>query len=422
MKRERIEQVLKDAVQAGVLPDGVSERAAEARPWPVVLLTALGAWLAAIPLAGAVWFALSDVLSHGVGPYLSACPLLLGAVAVLRSRSLGLFAEQLAVPALLAGGVLLAIALSDDLPSGQVSAVLAALALCIAAAIGQSWLRVTLGFVASALAVRAILPVYGGWFGLAYRGPYWLALHVVFAAWLAAGALQAQVLNDGARARAAAAVESVAAGWLLATLAGMALCSGSTFLLGASVIGRVLGEISSAFWQSGAWSVRGSLRQTVSVVLALAAAVVIARRWASTRQPWCGGLALAAVVLCWFMPLLGAVLLALALCGSSGRRTQATVAAAAAAWIICAFYYQLHWPLAAKAALLAGTGIVFGAFAAIGTKAHTATLHGLLARFTPPQGYACLTKPSRRRPALALGRHAEQDVMSVTVCLAPGFC
>jgi uncharacterized membrane-anchored protein len=67
------------------------------------------------------------------------------------------------------------------------------------------------------------------------------------------------------------------------------------------------------------------------------------------------------VALAWFMPALGAVLLALAVCATSVRWRLATAAGVAAAWIVGAFYYQLDWPLATKAAVLVGAGAVLGA-------------------------------------------------------------
>ena len=47
---DRLDRALRAAVAEGLLPPGASRPAIDARPWPVVLLVALGAWLAAIPL------------------------------------------------------------------------------------------------------------------------------------------------------------------------------------------------------------------------------------------------------------------------------------------------------------------------------------------------------------------------------------
>lgn len=49
-----LQSVMDAAIKAGVLPAGttVPESAAPERPWPIILLTTLGAWLAVIPLCG----------------------------------------------------------------------------------------------------------------------------------------------------------------------------------------------------------------------------------------------------------------------------------------------------------------------------------------------------------------------------------
>ena len=51
---DRLESVLRSAVAQGLLPATAVVRQQEDRPWPVVLLTAFGAWLAALPLLALV--------------------------------------------------------------------------------------------------------------------------------------------------------------------------------------------------------------------------------------------------------------------------------------------------------------------------------------------------------------------------------
>jgi uncharacterized membrane-anchored protein len=58
--------------------------------------------------------------------------------------------------------------------------------------------------------------------------------------------------------------------------------------------------------------------------------------------------------------LLGAVLLILCACASSGRHGLAAFAGVAAVWMIGGLYYVIAWPLATKALLLLGVGIVAG--------------------------------------------------------------
>jgi uncharacterized membrane-anchored protein len=96
-------------------------------------------------------------------------------------------------------------------------------------------------------------------------------------------------------------------------------------------------------------------------VLVLVGALWAVRRWPGLGQGAHAGVAAVLVALAWLMPALGAVLLALAVCATSARWRLAATAGVAAAWIVGAFYYQLDWPLATKAAVLVGAGAVLGA-------------------------------------------------------------
>ena len=136
-------------------PDSTPEAA---RPWPVVLLSALGAWLAAIPLLGVVALLLGDVISRSAGAYFCGALLLIGAVTVLRSRALPIFAEQLAFPALVVGAGTVSFGLYRDLPKQPASAVLCLLLTGMAWAIARGWLRALLGAGAAVLAAAALLP------------------------------------------------------------------------------------------------------------------------------------------------------------------------------------------------------------------------------------------------------------------------
>jgi hypothetical protein len=54
MSRERVDAVRQAAIAEGLLPATAATPIENDRPWPVVLLTALGAWLAALPLLAVV--------------------------------------------------------------------------------------------------------------------------------------------------------------------------------------------------------------------------------------------------------------------------------------------------------------------------------------------------------------------------------
>lgn len=357
MTREALDRVIRSAVADGLLPAGVGgEPAAEHRPWPVVLLTGLGAWLAAVPLMLVVSLLLGPLLEAGVGPYVVGALVLGGALVVLRSARVALFVEQLAVPALLVGSGALGFGLFRDLPYRAAAAVLLVLALAIAALVARAWLRALLGAAAAVLGGIVLLPGPDRLLALPPALAGWLAWHLVLLAWAGVMALQ----DRAALARHAAPVEAVAAGWVVTTLAALALFSGSTFLLGA-VTGGPAPVSAIAADQANAW--QRTAVQAASVAFALAAAAVAGSRWPGLRQVAAAGLALLLAALCWFMPMLGGALLALALCATSRRALLAGMAAATALWIVGAFYYQLPWPLATKALVLLRAGGAAGALA-----------------------------------------------------------
>lgn len=357
MSARRLPEVLQAAQAEGLLPAGASLPHDDGRPWPVVLLTALGAWLATLPLLGVIGMLLGDLIAKNVGPYLIGALLIAGALVVLRSRELPLFVEQLAFPALLTGGGALGFGLFRDLGAGAGAALLALIALGVAATVRAAWLRVLLGAAAAVLAAVAITP--GRWFfdGRSGLAGWWWSWHIVMAAGLVAVAAPR-------RSGLAEAIESVAAGWLLATLAGLAWWSGMTFLVGGTLGGGFAGEVARELGQRRSTGTLWQAQQALSASLALAAAAWAARRWPGLRHLAHAGAALVLVALAAFMPSLGAVLLMLACCATSGRWRLACTAGVAAAWVIGAFYYQLAWPLTTKAAVMAGAGALLGALAA----------------------------------------------------------
>jgi uncharacterized membrane-anchored protein len=363
MSRPDIASVLRAAVAEGLLPDTATAPASDARPWPVVLLTALGAWLATVPLLGVVGTLLGDLISRSVGPYFVGMLVLAGAIVVLRSRAVPLFFEQLAVPALLVGGGALGFGLFRDLSTSAAAAVLAMVALGVGLAVRGPWLRVLLGAAAAVLFVVAGTPQHWRLGRGAPLESWWLAWHLGLAAWMMALWAQHQLLRGSARARAAAALESIAAGWVLATIAGLAWWSGMTFLVGGSFGGGFAGEVARELGRREPSDWMLNLQQSTSAVLAVAAAAWAGRRWPALRQAPLAGVALVLIALAWFMPALGAVLLALAVCATSGRWKLASAAGVAAAWIVGAFYYQLDWPLAIKAVVLVAAAAVLGALA-----------------------------------------------------------
>ena len=357
MRAARIDRVVETAIAEGVLPASAVQPEAQARPWPVVLMIGLGAWLAAIPLLIAVGLLLGDFILKGPGAFIVGVSLLGLAIVLFRSDRLPIFVEQLALPALLVGGGSLGFGLFHGLPPQLACAVLGALAIGIAVAAGRSWVRELLGALAAVLVTLACVPDRALNLDRGSASQFWLAWHVSFALWLAAQWLQSLVAGAPKGAAIAAAIESIGAGWLLAVLCGLAWWSGMTFLVGATVDRNIATDIARELSQRQHAGMGPQFAQpAISAGLAAIAAWLAARAWPSLRRPWCAGLAAILFVLSWLMPVLGAVVLALAVCLARQRWIQAGAAGVAFAWVIGAFYYALAIPLAHKALILLVAG------------------------------------------------------------------
>lgn len=355
----RLEGVLQAARQQGLLPAHAQAPEDASRPWPVVLLTALGAWLAALPLLGVVGMLLGDLMERSAGPYIVGALLLTGAVVVLRSRGVALFVEQLALPVLLVGAGALGVGLFRDAGVGGGAALLGCVALAVARVVPAAWLRVLLGVAVAVLWAVAVTPQRWDLGPGASLQAWWVSWHLLLVVWV--GAIVA--LQRGQGGRAAAALESLAAGAGLALLVGLALWSGMTFLVGGTLGGGPGAEIGRELDWRSATSAGGLGMPALSALLAAAGGGVALRRWPGLRQPPYLGAAAVLVALAALMPSLGATLLLLALAVTSGRRRLAAAAAVAAAWIVGAFYYQLAWPLGSKALALVAAGALLALLA-----------------------------------------------------------
>lgn len=342
---------LQKAIDTGVLPAHAILEDADSRPWPVVLLTALGAWFAAIPLLIAIGLLLGDVLLRGASPYVVGALVLAAAIVVMRATEVPLFVEQLAVPALLVGVGSIAFGVYRDFDDVMAPVSLLLITLGVAWAIDKAWLRVILGATAACLLATALLK---SWHWEQRHTAGLLVLHGLMALWLLALWFQER------QPRAAAWIEAMGTGWLLTTLVGLCALAGKTFLLGAALGTNEVGELVGWLmdYERGSW--QANTLQLGGCTLAIAGACVGALAWPSLRKPLpliVGGVL---TVLAWFMPVLGAVMLALMVTASTQRWRLAAACGVAACWVIGGFYYQLQWPLAHKALLLAAMGAGLG--------------------------------------------------------------
>lgn len=360
MSAARLDQLIEAAVAQGILPAGALRPSDEQRPWPVVLLTGLGAWLAAVPLLLLVGVAFDGVLLKGGGPYLVGVVALAVTTVLLRKEKLPLFLEQFALPGMLVGGGMLAYGLDHDVGTRAAQVLVALLSLGIAVLIPRSWLRVLLGGLACTLTVFALQAAHRA----AEPFMWWLALHLALAVWLTVQWLDREMHAD---ARRSVMLEWTGLGWILVTLAALAFWSGMTFLAGASIdAGGWRGEVMHQPW--------AGIAQVSSAVLAICAAAWLVRCWPSLRQVWSGMTALILVGLAWLMPSLGASLLLLAIFCTGQRWRLAMAAGVAVAWIIGAFYYQLSFPLGTKALMLLGAGASLAAIAWMALRNQSLTL------------------------------------------------
>ncbi|WP_431264799.1 GDYXXLXY domain-containing protein [Roseateles chitinivorans] len=333
------------------------------RPWPVVLLTALGAWLAAVPFL-AMFFALfgSAIEREGVG-YFFGVSLIVLSVLMLRSRGIALFLEQAAVPLLITGLVLLFFALGKDLPPAGLDVVALLVGVGLILLLNASWMRVLLGVAMAApvahlghLAFRELLSLT--WYER-HGGIGWALATLLLLVGVALLALQHQAGRRAPSARQAALLEPVLAGWWVAVLAAFAMAAGWSFAAGGALGGLFRGATPglatsdvTLIWVSRA----------VSAVLTVAAATWLWRRWRPSGAARLVPPLLVLVALAAPMPALGGILLVLALTASTRRWRLAALAGAAAVWAIGALYYEWQLPLAHKSLALVAAGAVLAAW------------------------------------------------------------
>ncbi len=346
---------------AGV-PDGAdADDAADAadaalRPWPVVLLSALGAWLVAVPLLIVISLLLGNHLSRDAGAVLVGLALSAVATFVLRQRAAPVFVEQMMVPMLLAGLAEVAIGVASTAPGESSLVVVSGVALVAGAFIGRRWLQALLGAVAAiALAFACFRWLHPDLASARHATHRWMALHVLAAAWALAWWSPPRKARGRADGVTATTLDAMALGWGVATLLALAALSGMTFLMPGA-----LGSADGGWTASGVHDAFGAGPAAASAVLALLAGAIVAAADPRARAGTPGitqlGAALASAFLAWWLPFLGATLAIGAAFAVEGRRVPAGVAAAAALWIVGSFYYALGWPLATKAAALGGVG------------------------------------------------------------------
>lgn len=345
------------ARQQGLLPAEACLPEADS-PWPVKLLTALGAWLAVIPFLVFLYLLFGRAWDRGPTAYVIGLLLLAAGVGLLRAERRGRFLEQLALPLLLLGLGSLGYAMGRDLPYR--AALSLGLLVCggLTLALPRHWLRLIVGMAGAWLSL-ALVPGHR-WFdeGL---GLAWLSVYLALGVW---APVQAWVHAQGLQAKGAglaALLEPVLRGWALGLLPVLAWLSGPTFMMGGALGSGLAREFHTTFgallWGSGRLG-----PAALSVLAAGLGILALARAWSTLRQPRLlvpGALLLG---LAFMLPALGACLLILSLAIVRGRGVLALSAAGVALWVLGSFYYRLDLPLTDKALILVASGAVLGAW------------------------------------------------------------
>lgn len=322
------------------------------RPWPIVLLSAIGALIASIPFIVALALIFGAELHKGPLAYLFGTAAIACAYAVLKGRR-GMLVEHITVVALATGVLLLAWGAFRDLPDGLAGIAMCALLVSLAVVVGRPWLAALLAAASAAMLAAAMTA--GHLMGMTPAG-----MAVAWSIIACIGVAACFCLNEhggwlyplGHDRAGGSTLEGAADGWLAGSLAGLAFSQGMTFLAGGHVLGG-LGRATSAAGPA-------VQARVVSVALAAAALIWLWQKKPAARSPSATALMVAAAVLSMAMPALGAAILVFVAALATGRRTLVVLAIAAALWIAGAFYYSLALPLTQKGIILVVTGLALG--------------------------------------------------------------
>ena len=365
------ERGLIEAAQAEHLlpPEATVAWRDEAGPsWIVTALSFLGAQLVVWPFLGFLGLLAFRFFFEAPGAFVTAAVLIGGAALVLRARP-GMFVEQLGFSALLAGLALLLVGFSGRL-NNPVLLIVLAVVLGVAVVVRVPWVQRVLGFLAAIVALAVLLWPLGlphgdaAWMDLSRRfSAFPMALNAALLALLWAGwaatehrwsgrpsapALQALADGVGVALLLAVVWGSTRHLWMLDFWGGGPAGSADVptaglsriFTLGRPALLQMALVVASAAWLLRHWRLRETARPRGLALIALVYAVLL--------------------LACLVIPHVGVVALVGTLALGTGRRWMLGLALAALLAQLSGFYYALAWPLAHKAALLAGVGAALG--------------------------------------------------------------
>lgn len=335
------------------------------QPWSLTLFTGLGAWLATLLLGIGIFAVCTLFFSFAE---LTNFFLVIGLICIAASsialcqKNLPLFFTQAFLPVLLVGLALFAYAL--QVHSSSLSATMLSIfcfCLIIAFFIHPPWHRMLLGFAAACSGAAVIIDQLDQC-GLVTGNALWLLglSYGLLLIWVIFLLGQRLCIRWTWGRYTALFLEYCSGGWLILTLVTLCAYSGATFMLG----GILKLPAQSEFIQAQSWQ-QHLVTGIPAIIATLAACGWLAFCWPDLRKTKNLTIALLLCVFTFFMPALAVALLALSISLASGRKPAALITCIAIAWIIGAFYYQLHWSLIHKAQMLVGLGLVLALLAAL---------------------------------------------------------
>ena len=368
MNNDALNNLILLAQSENVLPNDAKAQSTSTnqRPWPVIVLTALGAWLVAIPAIIVLAYIFSAGFHSSAAFGFVGVALIVACYFFLNTKELPIFIEQFIFPLLITGLAFFGWMLLESfkLPINIAAPIMSLLLIVLALVLPQFWLRTLLGAGAGFFAAASLISHWEGYRHHFLNMSPSISMHFIAAAWVAIILFTFKKNKSALWSQKAIVIEPIISGWLVITLLGLALVSGQTFLLGASLSEtNDLAEWATQDANSSALSNNAVILQAISSCLTLCAGVFLGWRWISVRKIWFAAIVISLAALAFFMPTLGVVLLILCLCCCTQRWLLAGLAATSATWIVGAFYYALTYPLIQKAGLLALVSIVLAGFA-----------------------------------------------------------
>lgn len=343
----QMDRIVRDAITEGLLGNAVASPPADERHWSVVAFTAFAAWLSALPLLGVILgLGFLSESFEAIG-FLIGTPILAASVLVLRAQRLPLFVEQLGVPGLLVGAGL--VAFQTIMLTGSermIFGVLIIVACGVTVLVPQAWVRTLMGAAIGVLTALNLMVLRDSIFPMMSPRLPW---SLVACVWLVLQIVQRSTVLNAESAPRVARLEAVSSGIAAAALAGV-IWSSPTFLVG-DVFGHLFRSLQRDAYDGG--TMRG-----LAVVLALSGGTWLARCWPALRTAWYAILLGLCAFLAWCLPALGAALLILFVCVESKRYALASFAGMATFWLIGGLYDDFQSPLAHKALVLGGAGVL----------------------------------------------------------------